>query len=81
MKFVIGQNDVNKAIKLLYNVNSNEPLNFRELNKENTELYINEKRYIYKSYFIPEKEGIYDIDLKMNILLKTVIIYFVVLII
>ena len=56
MKFVIGQNDVNKAIKLLYNVNSNEPLNFRELIKENRELYINKKKYIYKSYFIPEKK-------------------------
>ena len=40
--------------------------NLKELNELNTELYINNKKYKYKKYFIPEKEGIYSILLKFN---------------
>ena len=39
----------------------------KELNKDNTELYINDDKKEYKKYFIPEKEGIYTILLKLNI--------------
>ena len=41
--------------------------NLRELNDINTELYINDKKYKYEKYFIPEKEGEYNIKLKFNI--------------
>ena len=41
----------------------------KELNELNTELYINNKKFKYKKYFIPEKEGEYNILLKINILM------------
>ena len=41
----------------------------KELNESNTELYINNKKYKYEKYFIPEKEGDYNILLKFNILM------------
>ena len=41
----------------------------KELNESNTELYINNKKYKYEKYFIPEKEGDYHILLKFNILM------------
>ena len=41
----------------------------KELNELNTELYINNKKYKYEKYFIPEKEGDYHILLKFNILM------------
>ena len=40
--------------------------NLKELNELNTELNINYKKYKYKKYFIPKKEGIYSISLKIN---------------
>ena len=39
----------------------------KELNELNTELYINNKKYKYEKYLIPEKEGEYHILLKFNI--------------
>ena len=41
----------------------------KELNESNTELYINNKKYKYEKYFIPDKEGEYNILLKFNILM------------
>ena len=41
--------------------------NLKELNELNTELIINNKKEKYKKYFIPEKEGEYDITLKFNV--------------
>ena len=41
--------------------------NLKELNKYNTKLYINKKKYEYKKYFKPEKEGKYEINIKFNI--------------
>ena len=42
----------------------------KELNATNTELYINDKKYEYKKYFKPDKEGIYRIKLKFNTNIK-----------
>ena len=42
----------------------------KELNESNTELYINNKKYKYEKYFIPEKEGDYNILLKFNFFLS-----------
>jgi len=48
----------------------NEDINFltaaNELNESNTELFINNKKYKYQQSFKPEKEGIYQIKLKLN---------------
>ena len=71
MKINIEKNDVNKPTKILYNLKSVvEGCDLNELNESNTELYINNKKYKYKSYFIPEKEGIYNIQLNINVLMK-----------
>ena len=42
----------------------------QELNESNVELYINDKKYNFRKYFIPDKEGEYNILLKINILMK-----------
>jgi len=72
MKICIGENDANKYTKILYNIGQNnfEGCNINELNESNTELYVNNKKYKYKSYFLPEKKGIYDIELNIKILIK-----------
>ena len=59
----VGKKDINQKIYFLNNTNEH---NLKELNVLNTELYINNKRYKYKKYFEPEKEGIYSIILKFN---------------
>ena len=40
--------------------------NLKELNEGNTELSINNKKYKYSKYFIPDKEGEYNIKLKFK---------------
>ena len=72
MRIKIEKNDLNNATKILYNVKGNiEGCNLKELDETNTELYINKKKYNYNSYFIPEEEGIYEIKLKIKILMKS----------
>ena len=70
----IKKEDIKKDIYFLdnsdghidYKGKKNHSDNLKELNELNTELYINNKKYKYKKYFIPEKEGIYSILLKIN---------------
>ena len=70
-----------KATKILYNIKEEiEGCDLKELNETNSELYINNKKQRYKTYIIPEKEGIYDIKIKINILMKSAA-YFILLII
>ena len=64
----INEKDINKNIYFLDNSVFSSYL--KELNNENTEIYINEKKYEYKKYFIPEKEGIYKINIKLNIFIN-----------
>ena len=67
MKLKIEKNDVNKPTKILYNIESQrKDCDLKELNESNTELFINEKKYDYKSYFTPEKEGLYEIQLNIK---------------
>ena len=40
--------------------------NLEELNEENTELYINEKRYKFSKFFRPEESGVYSIRIKFK---------------
>jgi len=42
----------------------------KELNESNVELFINDKKYKYQKYFIPDKDGEYNILLKFNILIE-----------
>ena len=42
----------------------------KELNESEVELYINDKKYKYEKFFIPDKEGEYNILLKLKILMK-----------
>ena len=71
MKLKIEKNDVNKPTKILYNIDKiYDDCDLKELNESNTELFINEKKYNFKIYFIPEKEGIYEIQLNIKILMK-----------
>ena len=70
----VDKEDINKNIYFLDNYafidnENNEHFhdNLKELNELYTKLYINNKEYKYKKYFIPEKEGEYNIILKFYI--------------
>jgi len=61
----ISKNDINNNIYFLDKENKN--IKFEELSKnKNIELYINDENYLYKKYFIPKNEGVYNIVLKFN---------------
>jgi len=74
----IGKGDVNKNIYFLDNtdyIDEDSKINhfhdnLKELNKLNTELFINDKKYEFQKYFIPKKEGVYSIRIKFNIFIK-----------
>ena len=77
MKIKIEKDDINKEIYFLDNTHSKDENgikhyhgNLKELNNINTELYINNIKKEYKKYFIPEKKGIYTIELIFNIYIK-----------
>ena len=65
LKINIIKDSINKHIYFLDNSKLHD--NLTELNKTNTELYINNKKFEYKKYFTPEKKGIYSILLKFNV--------------
>ena len=68
LKLKIDKNDIHKEIYFLDNYNNN---NLKELNNLNSELYIDDiKQKEFKKYFIPIKEGEYNIKLKFKINLK-----------
>ena len=55
----IDKNDINNKIYFIDNYNNNHD-NLKELNKLNTELYIDNYNYEYNKYFEPKHEGIYN---------------------
>ena len=70
----ITNEDINKEIYFLDNYEYIDKEgckhlhdNLKELNQSNAELYINNNKYHYKKYFIPNKSGEYYIKLKFNI--------------
>ena len=70
----IDKNEINKEIYFLDNYYDYEGGNkkythdhLKELNEDNTELYINGNKRKYEKYFIPEKEGEYKIELRFDI--------------
>jgi len=63
----VDKKDINKKI---YFLNSIEYEENEEINKLNPELYIMNKAYEFKKFFIPEKKGEYQIKLLFNENLK-----------
>ena len=74
IKINVDKADINNNIYFLdnYEHEDNEGIihlhdSLKELNELNSELYINNQKYLYKKYFIPEKEGEFNITLKFGI--------------
>ena len=78
MKIRIGIYDVGEVIYFLENIHGKALKKYenyyhdflKELNESNVELFINNKKYNFQRYFIPDKEGNYDILLKFNNLMS-----------
>ena len=72
LRLMIEKSEVNKEIFFLDNMNIEEHLhdNLKELDEKNVDFYINNVKYKYKKYFIPEEEGNYEIILKFKFFLK-----------
>ena len=80
LELKIEKDDINKDIYFLDNTdgyygddNNIKCLyhdNLKELNELNTEIYINNKKFKYNKSFKPEKEGIYEIIIQLNIKIK-----------
>ena len=76
----IEKNDIDEPIYFLDNTENNYYENEKEvehyhdnlseLNENNTNLYINNKKVIFKKYFIPKEIGTYEIKLEFKINLK-----------
>ena len=74
----INKSNINKKIYFLDNTDYIEVKtkikyfhdNLKELNENNTDLYINNEKYNFQKYFIPEKEGKYTIKLILKINMK-----------
>ena len=79
MTIKIDKYHINNVIYFLDNTDGSYLINdkfiehnhdcIKELNESNVELYINNIRYKYNKFFIPEKEGFYNILIKFNILM------------
>ena len=72
----ILKEDINKEIYFLDNTDGDVKINLKieehhhdlleELNESNVELFINDEKVKFQKYFVPEKEGIYLITLKLK---------------
>jgi len=80
LKLDIRKNDINNDIYFLDNFNGKLNIKgemkefkhsfLKELNEKNTHLYFNGINYKYNKCFKPEKEGIYNIRIKLDIKIK-----------
>ena len=68
----INKEDVDKKILILNDIddNGNKNEEIEKLNNNDLELFINNKLYEFKKYFIPEKEGEYNIKINLKKKLK-----------
>ena len=76
MTLKIEKKDIKKDIYFLDNTNGNYKIegksvslkhdNLKELNESNVELFINNNKLKFKKYFNPDKDGIYEIQLKFK---------------
>ena len=64
MLLKIEKEDINKNIYFLDN--SIKHNNLREIDETNTYLYINDIKYKFKKFFVPKKEGVYNLKLKFK---------------
>ena len=75
LKLMIEKHEINQKIFFLDNTDYIDPKtnvrhyhdNLKELNRLNTKLFINKNECKYSKYFIPYKEGIYEIKLLIYI--------------
>ena len=74
LKLIIGEEDINKEIYFLDNGSfmnkENEGdihNNLKELNENNTQIYINNIEHKYCKCFKPEKKGLYEIKIEIKI--------------
>jgi surface protein len=63
----VKKKDINKKIYFLNEDKENKNYDLRRINELYTELYINNEEYKFKKFFIPKKDGKYNITLKFNI--------------
>ena len=73
LKILVVDTYIHKEVYFLDNddneQNEEKHNNLKELNETNTKIIINDKEYKFCKYFIPEKEGLYNITIKFEILL------------
>ena len=62
----VSKSEIYKKIYFLGHLEKGKKKKLKELNKLNTELYINNKKFEYERYFIPKSKGEYNIKLKFN---------------
>ena len=75
LKVEISKDEVGKVIYFLDNTNFKDYEtnkyhfhdNLKELNKDNTKLFINDQEFLFSKCFKPSREGIYNINLVFNI--------------
>ena len=77
LKLYAWEKDINKKIYFLDNGSfekgedkEDSHNNLKELNENNTKIYINNIEYKYCKYFKPEKVGLYEIRIEINIPIK-----------
>jgi serine/threonine protein kinase len=71
MTIEINEFDINKNIYFLENTNNQENNNyFRELNEDNSEIFINNDKYKFSKCFQFPEKGIYEIKIKFNAKIK-----------
>ena len=63
----VNNEDINNKIYFFDNTDNHD--NLKELNKDNTELYINKNKYDFQKFFETEKEGEYEIKIIFNFLM------------
>ena len=68
MKIQVFRENIFNNTYFLYGLDNNNHL--KELNESNVELFLNGQKTPYQKFFIPEKEGIYSIKLKLAINMK-----------
>ena len=66
----INKEDVDKKILILNDDNGNKNEEIEKLNNNDLELFINNKLYEFKKYFMPKKEGEYNIKINFSKILN-----------
>ena len=64
----VNKEDIKNKIYFFDNTDNHD--NLKEMNKDNTELYINDEKYEYQKFFEPNKEGKYNIKIIFNFFMK-----------